>query len=39
MKSHGEEISDRRIIEKILISLPNKYDPIVAMVEKTKDLS
>ncbi|RVW55367.1 Retrovirus-related Pol polyprotein from transposon TNT 1-94 [Vitis vinifera] len=39
MKSYGEEISDKRIVEKLLISLPNKFDPIVAMIEEIKDLS
>ncbi|KAK2981144.1 hypothetical protein RJ640_028510 [Escallonia rubra] len=39
MKTHGEDISDRRIVEKILISLPEKFDPIVAVIEETKDLS
>ena len=39
MKSYDEEISDKRIVEKLLISLPNKFDPIVAVIEETKDLS
>ena len=39
MKSYGEEISDKRIVEKLLISLPDKFDPIVAVIEETKDLS
>ena len=39
MKSYGEEISDKRIVEKLLISLPSKFDPIVAVIEETKDLS
>ena len=39
MKPYGEEISDKRIVEKLLISLPNKFDPIVAVIEETKDLS
>ena len=39
MKSYGEEISDKRIVEKLLISLPNKFDPIVVVIEETKDLS
>ncbi|KAK2976087.1 hypothetical protein RJ640_009519 [Escallonia rubra] len=39
MKTHGEDISDQRIVEKILISLPKKFDPIVAVIEETKDLS
>ncbi|KAK2974156.1 hypothetical protein RJ640_021447 [Escallonia rubra] len=39
MKTHGEDISDQRIVEKILISLPEKFDHIVAVIEETKDLS
>ena len=39
MKSYGEEISDRRIVEKLLIYLLNKYDLIMVVVEETKDLS
>ncbi|KAK2993910.1 hypothetical protein RJ640_012784 [Escallonia rubra] len=39
MKTHGEDISDQRIVEKTLISLPKKFDPIVAVIEETKDLS
>ncbi|KAK2986205.1 hypothetical protein RJ640_001284 [Escallonia rubra] len=39
MKTHGEDISDQRVVEKILISLPEKFDHIVAVIEKTKDLS
>ncbi|KAK3018020.1 hypothetical protein RJ639_004740 [Escallonia herrerae] len=39
MKTHGEDISDRRIVEKTLISLPEKFDPIIAVIEETKNLS
>ena len=39
MKSYGEEISDKRIVEKLLISLPGKFVPIVAVIKETKDLS
>ena len=39
MKSYGEEISDRRIVEKIFIYLLNNYDLIMVVVEETKDLS
>jgi len=38
MKSCGEDISNRRVIEKMLISLPEKFDPIVTIIEETKDL-
>ena len=39
MKSYGEEISDKRIVDKLLINLPYKYDTIVVVIEKTKYLS
>ncbi|KAK3006696.1 hypothetical protein RJ639_017590 [Escallonia herrerae] len=39
MKTHGEDISDRRIVETTLISLPEKFDPIIAVIEETKGLS
>ncbi|KAA8522035.1 hypothetical protein F0562_012651 [Nyssa sinensis] len=39
MKTFGEDISDARIFEKILISLSEKFDAIVAVVEETKDIS
>ncbi|KAK3017837.1 hypothetical protein RJ639_003347 [Escallonia herrerae] len=39
MKSHGEEISNGRIVEKVLISLHEKFDPKVAIIDKTKDIS
>ncbi|KAK2976178.1 hypothetical protein RJ640_012464 [Escallonia rubra] len=38
MKSHDEEISNRRIVEKVLISLPEKFDPKVTIIEETKDI-
>jgi hypothetical protein len=39
MKSYGEDMTDRRIVEKILISLSEKFDPMVAVIEETKYLS
>nr|XP_043631608.1 uncharacterized protein LOC122603059 [Erigeron canadensis] len=38
MKSYGDEIDDQRIVEKILITIPEKFDPIIAVIENTKDL-
>ena len=39
MISHGETIEERRIMEKILRSLPSRFDVIVMTIEETKDLS
>ncbi|XP_059635244.1 uncharacterized protein LOC132277401 [Cornus florida] len=38
MKTYGEDISNQRIVEIFLISLPEKYDSIVAVIEETKEL-
>eukprot|EP00253_Pinus_taeda_P036700 PITA_36700 len=39
MRTHGETIEERRIVEKILRVLPSKFDTIVTTIEETKDLS
>lgn len=39
MKSHGDTIDDRRIVDKTLISLTEKFDPIVVVIEEIKDIS
>ncbi|XP_048436518.1 uncharacterized protein LOC125475589 [Pyrus x bretschneideri] len=38
MRSYGEDLSNQRIFQKLLISLPKSYDSIAAVVENTKDL-
>ena len=38
MKSHGEDISDRRVVEKNLRSLPSRFDSLVFAIEETKDM-
>jgi len=37
MRAYGETILDKKIIEKILISIPQKYDAIATAIEQTKD--
>ena len=39
IRSHGEILEERRIVEKILRVLPSKFDVIVTTIEETKDLS
>ncbi|CAL2254985.1 unnamed protein product [Prunus armeniaca] len=39
LRAYGENINDSRIVEKILISLPDKYDPLVTAIEQSKDLT
>ncbi|XP_038987029.1 uncharacterized protein LOC120112232 [Phoenix dactylifera] len=38
-KSYGDDIPDKRLNEKILISLPFKFEPKIAVIEETKDIS
>ncbi|XP_009340704.2 uncharacterized protein LOC103932786 [Pyrus x bretschneideri] len=38
MKTLGEELSNQRLVQKILISLPKSYDSIASIIEETKDL-
>ena len=39
MRSHGEIVEERRIVEKISRILPSRFDFIVTTIEETKDLS
>lgn len=39
MKLYGKEIKEKRVVEKILITLTEKYDSIVASVETSSDPS
>ena len=36
--SHGETLEERRIVEKLLRSLPLSFDAILVAIEETKDL-
>ncbi|KAF2323239.1 hypothetical protein GH714_034276 [Hevea brasiliensis] len=35
----GAELTDNRIVQKILVSLPERYEATIASLENTKDLS
>jgi hypothetical protein len=37
--AHGEILEDRKIVEKVLRSLPKKFDPITIAIEESRDLS
>ncbi len=39
IRSHGEILEERRIVEKLLRVLPSKFDVIVTTIEETKDLT
>lgn len=39
MKAHREDISDARIVQKILATLTNRYNTIATIIEESKDLS
>ncbi|GAV90790.1 UBN2 domain-containing protein [Cephalotus follicularis] len=39
MRIYGEKISDQKLMEKVLISLPDRFDPKVSTIEESKDLS
>ena len=39
LRVHGEEKTDYQLVQKVLVSLPQKFDSIVAVLEQTKDLS
>eukprot|EP00253_Pinus_taeda_P033571 PITA_33571 len=39
IRSHGETLEERRIVEKLLRVLPSKFDVIINTIEETKDLS
>jgi len=39
MRTHGEVLEERRIVEKLLRVLPSKFDVIVTTIEESKDLS
>jgi hypothetical protein len=39
LKTNGEDYQEQRIVEKMLRSLPHKYDNLVMTIEEEKDLT
>ncbi|XP_048232873.1 uncharacterized protein LOC125370626 [Ricinus communis] len=39
IRALGEELTEQKIVEKVLRSLPPKFDHVVAAIEESKDLS
>lgn len=39
MKAYGKDISDEKVVKKILICVNKKYDAIVTAIEESKDIS
>ncbi|GMI95025.1 hypothetical protein HRI_003171800 [Hibiscus trionum] len=35
----GKKFSDKKIVEKILVTLPEKFEPTISSLKNTKDLS
>ena len=38
LKSLGEEVTEAKIVQKLLISLSRRYKSIVSIIEETRDL-
>ncbi|XP_038725523.1 uncharacterized protein LOC120016692 [Tripterygium wilfordii] len=39
MRTLGEDVGDQKVVQKLLISLPERYNVVVAAIEESKDLS
>ena len=39
MRSYGDSIDDQWIVDKNFSMVPENFDPIVAVIEETKELS
>ena len=39
IRTLGDDLSDQKVVEKVLWCLPTKFDHVVAAIEESKDLS
>lgn len=39
LHTHGENIQEKKVVEKVIRSLPNKFNMVVVTIEESKDLS
>jgi hypothetical protein len=39
IRENGDELVDQKVVEKVLRSLPRKFDAIVVVIAKSKDLT
>ncbi|GKV51031.1 hypothetical protein SLEP1_g57708 [Rubroshorea leprosula] len=39
LKTYGDQVDDRKVVEKVLRCLPPKFDHVVAAIEESKDFS
>jgi hypothetical protein len=39
IRQNGDELEDQKVAEKVLRSFPRKFDPIVVVIEESKDLT
>ncbi|GKV51061.1 hypothetical protein SLEP1_g57737 [Rubroshorea leprosula] len=37
LKTYGDQVDDRKVVEKVLRCLPSKFDHVVAAIEESKD--
>ena len=39
IRNFGEEFTDKRIVEKVLVTLPKRFEYTISSLEESKDLS
>ncbi|XP_022843422.1 uncharacterized protein LOC111366977 [Olea europaea var. sylvestris] len=39
LKSYGDDVPEKKVVGKILITCTEKYDPIIAAIEESKDIN